>query len=336
MSLPMGFPSGSLGLPSVPMECGDAYLLDDLFSGVNQEAEVLAFVITSVIVVVVMVQELVANTNQRLGIAVGIEVYHELKLSLIQVHTAWTRLVFAVSSIGQDQTRWWVKERSLIWYDYYLQKSYDDSRWTSTLKMTRGVFKFIVTKLAPTMSKADTRFRNVVSADVRIAATLYQLATGSNYFNTIERFGVGFSTIQEFMPEVVMVIIRKLGPLFLKWQRGEAMAKVSQKFKHICGLPNIHGAMDGSFIRIRAPQHLADNYFNKKWYTSLVLHGIVDTNVAFLDISYGFPRSIHDYRVLRCSCFMAKVNDGEILQDPVLTINDGYSLRHYVLADSGY
>ncbi|KAL2643820.1 hypothetical protein R1flu_011407 [Riccia fluitans] len=241
-----------------------------------------------------MVQEVVANTNQTLGIAVGNKVYHELESSLIQVHTAWTRLVFAVSSTGQDQIRWWVKERSLIWYDYYLQKAYDDLRWIFTLRMTCGVFKFIVTKLAPTISKVEIRFGNAVPADVRIVATLYRLATGSNYFNVAERFGVGFSTIQEFMPEVVMTIIRELGPLFLKWPRGETMDKVSQKFERICGLPNIHGAMDGSFIRVRAPQHLADNYFNRKWYTSLAQQGIADTGAPYLDISCGFLGSVHD------------------------------------------
>ncbi|KAL3686685.1 hypothetical protein R1sor_012994 [Riccia sorocarpa] len=50
--------------------------------------------------------------------------------------------------------------------------------------MPKNVFLMNVRKLAPKVSKQDMVLRRAVSADVRVVATLFRLATGSNYFHT--------------------------------------------------------------------------------------------------------------------------------------------------------
>ncbi|KAL3676134.1 hypothetical protein R1sor_026082 [Riccia sorocarpa] len=202
--------------------------------------------------------------------------------------------------------------------------------------MPQRVFRLIVSKLAPSICKQDTQFRKTVPADIRVAAVLLRLAWGANYFNTAEQFGVGSSTIQEFFPEVIEEIVGVLGPDYLQWPRGEAMVKVTRKFERACRLPNIQGALDEMFVLVRAPANQADSYFNRKWYTSLVLQAIANTDGAFLDVSCGMPGSVHDRLVLRRSRFTEKVESGEVLVDPVIVINDNYRLRPYILTDSGY
>ncbi|KAL2642675.1 hypothetical protein R1flu_010262 [Riccia fluitans] len=55
------------------------------------------------------------------------------------------------------------------------------------------------------------------------------------------------------MREGVEAIIAELGPEYLKWPSTSEMIKVSNGFQLRSGLPNVQGAVDGTFIRIRAP-----------------------------------------------------------------------------------
>ncbi|KAL2635781.1 hypothetical protein R1flu_007260 [Riccia fluitans] len=202
--------------------------------------------------------------------------------------------------------------------------------------MPKHIFQLLVTNLAPVVTRADTQFRRAIPTDVRIASVLFKLATSMSYFKVGEHFGVGLATVQEFMPEVITAIIRVLDPSYLSWPRGESMLEVSQKFERTCGLPNIHGAIDCTFVRVWCPQDQAGCFFHRKWYTSIVLQAVADNDATFLDISCGFPGSVHDQRVLRRSLFLQKVEGGEILIEPVLTLSGGVRLSPYILGDSGY
>ncbi|KAL3688704.1 hypothetical protein R1sor_015013 [Riccia sorocarpa] len=62
-----------------------------------------------------------------------------------------------------------VRERTLIWYDYYLSHSYNEQRWISTIRMPKCLFLQVVAKLTPYVQKADTQFRKAVPTDVKVA-----------------------------------------------------------------------------------------------------------------------------------------------------------------------
>ncbi|KAL2613096.1 hypothetical protein R1flu_024788 [Riccia fluitans] len=88
-----------------------------------------------------------------------------------------------------------------------------------------------------------------------------------------DRFGIGESTVQEIMREGIEAIIAELGPEYLKWPSTSEMIKVSNGFQLRSGLPNVQGAVDGTFIRIRAPpsKEVAIDYYNRKGYHAIVL-----------------------------------------------------------------
>ena len=52
---------------------------------------------------------------------------------------------------------------------------------------------------------------------------------------------------------------------------------------------------------IKAPKHNKERYFNRKHFHSMNLLAVVGFDGRFLDISAGFPGSIHDARVLQMS-----------------------------------
>ncbi|KAL3692066.1 hypothetical protein R1sor_005717 [Riccia sorocarpa] len=171
--------------------------------------------------------------------------------------------------------------------------------------MPKRLLEQLVQVLGPKVAKSNTKFRKAVRAD-------------------------------EFMPEVIDAIIRYLGLAYLKWPSATEMEKLTRKFERKTELPNIQGAIDCTFVKVRVPQREADCYFNRKWYVSLVLQAVTDSDGVFLDISCSLPGSVIEKRVLRRSRFYEKVQSGANLSEPVLTINDGFRLSPYILGDAGY
>ena len=82
-----------------------------------------------------------------------------------------------------------------------------------------------------------------------------------------------------------------------------------------------HGAIDGSHISIKAPHINREDYFNRKQNYSINLQGVVDADAKFIDVSTGWPGSIHDARVLRLSTLSRRAENDVILTEPVRHIN---------------
>uniref|UniRef100_A0A3Q3IBX1 DDE Tnp4 domain-containing protein n=1 Tax=Monopterus albus TaxID=43700 RepID=A0A3Q3IBX1_MONAL len=79
---------------------------------------------------------------------------------------------------------------------------------------------------------------------------------------------------------------------------------VGAGFAQLAGSPAfclVAGAIDGCHIRIKPPASDGPCYFNRKLFYSVQLQAITDHQGQFLDIFVGFPRSVHDARVLKNS-----------------------------------
>jgi hypothetical protein len=78
--------------------------------------------------------------------------------------------------------------------------------------------------------------------------------------------------------------------------------------RNFTSLPGIIGAIGGSHIPIRTPKLDAEQYFNRKKFPSIVLQAVCDYNLHFLDVSCGWPGSVHDSRVLKNSPLFIKTS----------------------------
>ncbi|KAL3699248.1 hypothetical protein R1sor_017270 [Riccia sorocarpa] len=205
--------------------------------------------------------------------------------------------------------------------------------------MPKDLFLWLCSQIGHVVVKHDTKFRRAVPVEVRVGAILFRLTTGMTYFNVADRFGIGTSTVQEFMEDVVDAIISVMGPRYLVWPSGEDMEQVSQGFMRKVGLPNWQGAIDGTHIRLRQGPfggNKSRDYYNRKGWYSVVLQAIYDSNGIFLDMSTGMPGCVHDSRVVTRSRFYDTAMAGAVLAEPVITINRGYRVRPYILGDQGY
>lgn len=100
-----------------------------------------------------------------------------------------------------------------------------------------------------------------------------------------------------------------------------------QKFANIADLPGVIGAIDGCHIQISAPTENAFCYINRKGYYSILLQGICDTSLKFIDVFIGICGSVHDSRVWNLSDIKRLIieNDRRYFQD-----------YYYLIADAAY
>lgn len=87
---------------------------------------------------------------------------------------------------------------------------------------------------------------------------------------------------------------------FICWpQNPEECLETVKSFKKLSVLPNVFGAIDGTLVRIAAPENSTVDFFNRKQCYSIGCQGICDRTMKFLSMSSGYPGSVHDSCILR-------------------------------------
>jgi len=114
---------------------------------------------------------------------------------------------------------------------------------------------------------------------------------------------------------------------YIKWPEPHEMVTSERKFRQLHGFPGVIGAIDGSHIAISAPKENPANYINRKGYHSIILQGICDYNLKFIDVFTGICGSVHDARVWRLSDIETLIAQDE---------NIYFQNQYHLLADSAY
>ena len=97
----------------------------------------------------------------------------------------------------------------------------------------------------------------------------------------------------------------------------------------------IVGAIDCCHIEINAPPDNDEDYFNRKQYYSVNLQAIVHCDLKFIHVSFGYPGSIHNARVLRLSSLFDLGENEQILTSPMEIIS-GTEIPPLIVGDSAY
>ena len=104
----------------------------------------------------------------------------------------------------------------------------------------------------------------------------------------------------------------------------ETIAEVSSliaTFGDLINQSNVVGAIDGSRIRIKAPNVSAPDYFSLYQQHDFIIQAIVDGKKVFMDFECGYPGSIHDARVLRRSTIFQRAEQKNVLTQPTVNVN---------------
>ena len=146
---------------------------------------------------------------------------------------------------------------------------YREGWWKENLRMSRHTFTIIYAVLRPYIEKQNTRMREAISVEKRVAVTVWKLATNIEYRTLSALFGIGRSTVGEIIIETCKAIT-KLLPRYVKIPRGDSLKEVIKGFEECWGFPQAAGAIDGSHIPIIKPKDSASDYYNRKGYYSII------------------------------------------------------------------
>ena len=125
----------------------------------------------------------------------------------------------------------------------------------------------------------------------------------------------------------IVRILNKLAPLIIKWPTENEMRDICRKFQQKAGIPNVIGAIDGTYVKIDAPKEHPEEYINRKCIYGITLQALCDSNLKFLDCFAGYPSSVHDVRIFRNS---------DLYKDVTAHKQRFFPENHIILGDKAY
>ena len=232
---------------------------------------------------------------------------------------------------------YWALPRPLeSWFDiHYYDHNIPGTHFRKQLRLDRTTFELLLDEIRAQLARADSRMRKCLTPEKILAIGLHRLGHGSSYEAIGPNFNVGRSTVHEAVVDVIEALL-DLKNQYIQFPESEAqIIETRETFELWSALPNIAGAIDGTHVKIKKPHRDGADYFSRYQNYDIVVQGIVNGEMMFLDIEAGYPGSMHDARVLRNSNVYTRAENREILTKPTIVIG-GNQLRPYLLGDSAY
>lgn len=121
----------------------------------------------------------------------------------------------------------------------------------------------------------------------------------------------------------------------IKWPNMEQRILIKNKFENISGIPGIIGAIDGTYVPIKASKEYPEQYINRKCVHAITLQAIASVDLKFIDCFAGFPSSVNDVRVFRNSpIYHAMVTDRDqfLSRNEILIGDKAYPLTTFCIS----
>ena len=209
----------------------------------------------------------------------------------------------------------WMKERSNHWWEHVVNSTFTPQDWLQNFRMSQQTFLYLCDELRSSIEKSNTVMRRAVPTEMRVALTLWFLATGADYRTIGHLFGVSKSTVCLVTKDVCFAIVKSLLPRYIRFPAGAVLREVIDGFEHDLGFPQCAGAVDGSHIPIISPHECPADYYNRKGWHSIILQGTVNHQGCFIDVYVGWPGRVHDARVFANSSLYQRGQGGNLLPD---------------------
>ena len=110
------------------------------------------------------------------------------------------------------------------------------------------------------------------------------------------------------------VLVDNFYDKYIKFPKGQELRRIMDGFEEMTNIPYMWGAIDGSHIVLtKKPtlQQEPDDYYNRHHFHSVILQGICDYQLRFLDVCVCSPGGTHDARHRRMSFIWQRMQDGE-------------------------
>ena len=150
----------------------------------------------------------------------------------------------------RNRRRMWAYQRPQHWLEEMLNNRVLHSLWKKHFRVSRGTFDYICGIVSRDIQRQNTRLRQVIPVQKRVAVALWRLGSGNSFRSTAITFGIGKSSVVKIFHSFSEAINRRMN--------------------EFTSFP---------VVEIKAPLVNPADYFNRKQKYLVVM---------FMDVSTGF------------------------------------------------
>lgn len=132
----------------------------------------------------------------------------------------------------------------------------------------------------------------------------------------------------------VVNALNAVAPQFIKWAEAGNRREISRQFHRFGGIQNIIGAVDGTYVPIKAPKRNPTAYINRKCFHGITLQSVAIPSLMFTDCFTGYPSSVSDIRIFRNSDIYKRINnniDVYFEEEQFLLGDKAYPLMNWII-----
>ncbi|XP_071582365.1 putative nuclease HARBI1, partial [Temnothorax nylanderi] len=168
----------------------------------------------------------------------------------------------------------------------------------SHFRITRETFELLIQHIGPSLLQRDNCPKILPAKQIAIA--LWIFGNQEVYRSVADRFGLCKDTIWKCVFNVAYVL-QEHAENYIKWPQHYELLRIQEQFAAMSNFPGVVGVIDGCHIPISAPIEYPNSYINRKGFHSIILQGICDHTMKFINVFTGICGSVHDARVWRLS-----------------------------------
>ncbi|KAL9227530.1 hypothetical protein vseg_003210 [Gypsophila vaccaria] len=174
----------------------------------------------------------------------------------------------------------------------------------------------------------------LLTVEKQVAIAMRRLASGDPQISVGASFGVGQSTVSQVTWRFIESLEERARH-HIKWPDQDRREEIKSKFQKSFRLPNCCGAIDATHIIMTLPAvQTSNDWCDEANNYSMLLQGIVDDEMRFLDVVTGWPGAMTVPRLLKCSGFSKLCENGQRLNEK-MTLGE-VEIREYVVGGSQY
>ncbi|XP_067204184.1 putative nuclease HARBI1 isoform X1 [Linepithema humile] len=198
----------------------------------------------------------------------------------------------------------------------------------SHFRIDRNTFEYLIQTFGAALLENNPILKKCpkLSPSKQLAIAVWFFGNQEVYRSIADRFGVSKDTVWRCVFNVAYILQQHVQN-YIKWPEAYEILNVQQEFATISNFPGVVGVIDGCHISISAPIEHPNSYINRKGFHSILLQGICNHKMKFIDVFTGMCGSVHDARVWRLSDIR------NIIQHDIQRY---FSQHGHLLADSAY
>ncbi|KAK5644582.1 hypothetical protein RI129_005882 [Pyrocoelia pectoralis] len=202
----------------------------------------------------------------------------------------------------------------IIRIDNYLEKvipNLSEKQFQMHFRINYLAYDKLLHVITTEIKKNNNIGRPLIDIHRQLLAVLWLLATPDSFRSVGERFNMGKSSLSVSFVRIIKAL-NNIAAKVIVWPTRERMEEAKQKFSRIAGIDGVIGAVDGTFIPIKAPKNDPEVYICRKCHYAITLQGICNATLQFIDVFAGYPGSVSDTRIFRNSDIYTAVTENAV------------------------